>query len=100
MPHTPGPWTCPNDGQNIVRSGERLVAAIYDETDDKRQGYKIRPAAEAVDNARLITAAPTMLRVLRDLIALSDASPEYCDLSDLIEDVKVVVAEATTLPPS
>ena len=88
MPHTEGPWT--NDGSYIVGANDDPVANMHAQRTDEEYNA----------NISLINAAPDMLRVLRELVAESDASPEYIDLSDLIEDARSVIARATTLPPS
>ncbi len=60
--HTPGPWTVgraiPADDtvSRIVRAGDDHIAVVMD-LDGAAQ--------EAVDNARLIAAAPQMLRALQ-----------------------------------
>ena len=62
--HTPGPWTfgraIPADDtvSRIVRAGDDHIAVVMD-LDGAAQ--------EAVDNARLIAAAPQMLRALQRL---------------------------------
>ncbi len=62
--HTPGPWTVghaiPADDtvSRIVRAGDDHIAVVMD-LDGAAQ--------EAVDNARLISAAPQMLRALQRL---------------------------------
>ncbi len=62
--HTPGPWTVghaiPADDtvSRIVRAGDDHIAVVMD-LDGAAQ--------EAVDNARLISAAPQLLRALQRL---------------------------------
>ena len=69
--HTPGPWTfgraIPADDtvSRIVRAGDDHIAVVMD-LDGAAQ--------EAVDNARLIAAAPDLLAALRSIIESSDAN--------------------------
>ena len=93
MPHTSGPWTAVTGhaGDYVIRNPQQASVALVYNTFDK---------IAATANARLIAAAPTMLRVLQDLVEASDAEPEYLDLTDFIDAARMVIAEATTLPPS
>lgn len=56
--HTPGPWEVGEEGEILAGSSEFLVATAY-------HG---RPAQEA--NARLIAAAPELLKTVKELVSL------------------------------
>ena len=72
--HTPGPWTfgraIPADDtvSRIVRAGADHIAVVMD-LDGAAQ--------EAVDNARLIAAAPDLLAALQLIHANAGESPEW-----------------------
>jgi hypothetical protein len=89
--HTPGPWTSgraiPADDtvSRIVRAGADHIAVVMD-LDGAAQ--------EAVDNARLIAAAPDLLAALRSIIESSDAN---CgdSLANAISAARAAIARAT-----
>ena len=72
--HTPGPWTsgraipADNTVSRIVRAGADHIAVVMD-LDGAAQ--------EAVDNARLIAAAPDLLAALQLIHANAGESPEW-----------------------
>jgi hypothetical protein len=83
VPHSPAPWTYHKRLDQIRDKDGELVAAILSNRED---------------NGKILAAAPTMLRVLKDLV---DA--HYSDhpmIDKFREDARVVIAEAETLPPS
>lgn len=67
--HTPGPWTrkrpIPEDDtvSRLVFAGDDLIATVHDLEDASR---------EAIANARLIAAAPSLLFALREAQAYLD----------------------------
>ena len=85
--HTPGPWTSgrpiPADDtvSRIVRAGDDHIAVVMDLED---------AAQEAVDNARLIAAAPDMLAALQLIHANAGESPEW-----IRSRIDAVIARAT-----
>ena len=85
--HTPGPWTSgraiPADDtvSRIVRAGADHIAVVMD-LDGAAQ--------EAVDNARLIAAAPDMLAALQLIHANAGESPEW-----IRSRIDAVIARAT-----
>lgn len=64
--HTPGPWMAPPHSNEVMTmpSGEVKICRVYPVSaiDDK----------ETNANARLITAAPEMLKALQDLVHAHD----------------------------
>ena len=65
--HSPGPWTIANDADgwdNIVDTDDRRIAEV-----DSCSGGKD-------PDARLIAAAPDMLRLLRVLVPMSESGAE------------------------
>ena len=80
--HTPGPWTFKTDdrtGDNgIMAPGTGVFAEAYAEI--RRSGENAR--AEALDNARLITAAPDLLETLQ------------AELQSLLEDLGTAESSA------
>ena len=85
--HTPGPWASgraiPADDtvSRIVRAGVDHIAVVMD-----LEGA----AQEAVDNARLIAAAPDMLAALQLIYANAGESPEW-----IRSRIDAVIARAT-----
>jgi len=84
--HTPGPWTVghaiPADDTvaRIVRAGDDHIAVVMD-LDGAAQ--------EAVDNARLIAAAPQMLRALQRLTRPDDGrGPADEDLAYALDAIR------------
>ena len=77
--HTPGPWT----QSTALSSDWPFIRYIDDANGDcvahVRSGMKandppVFSQAEALANARLIIEAPSMLQVIRDALAASDAN--------------------------
>jgi hypothetical protein len=90
--HTPGPWTfdraIPADDtvSRIVRAGDDHIAVVMD-LDGAAQ--------EAVDNARLIAAAPQMLRALQRLTRPDDGrGPADEDLAYALDVIRAATGEA------
>jgi hypothetical protein len=90
--HTPGPWTfdraIPADDtvSRIVRAGNDHIAVVMD-LDGAAQ--------EAVDNARLIAAAPQMLRALQRLTRPDDGrGPADDDLAYALDVIRAATGEA------
>ncbi len=84
--HTPGPWTfghaIPADDtvSRIVRAGDDHIAVVMD-LDGAAQ--------EAVDNARLIAAAPQLLRALQRLTRPDDGrGPADEDLAYALDAIR------------
>ena len=84
--HTPGPWTfgraIPADDTvaRIVRAGDDHIAVVMD-LDGAAQ--------EAVDNARLIAAAPQLLRALQRLTRPDDGrGPADEDLAYALDAIR------------
>jgi hypothetical protein len=75
--HTPGPWGYFSDGRIFAREhGDIENARIVGEA---FVGYLTIPSSVALANARLMAAAPDMLKLLRKLYAIemnSDVSAE------------------------
>ena len=77
MAHTPGPWDV--DGVNITaKCGQVICETFSVEADYEKRFY---PTADA--NARLIAAAPDLLKALGNLLAIinrdSDGSFFICE---------------------
>jgi hypothetical protein len=90
--HTPGLWTVghaiPADDtvSRIVRAGDDHIAVVMD-LDGAAQ--------EAVDNARLIAAAPQMLRALQRLTRPDDGrGPADDDLAYALDVIRAATGEA------
>ena len=85
--HTPGPWTfgraIPADDtvSRIVRAGDDHIAVVMD-LDGAAQ--------EAVDNARLIAAAPSMLRALQ---RLTHPAADDDDLAYALDVIRAATGE-------
>jgi hypothetical protein len=98
--HTPGPWEVVTDfwGDQIRITGPAGVlvsyaaqAAIYGV-----ETYKIE-ADEAAANARLIAAAPDLLRELQELILVADELP-FTTVGHFVEHcskARAAIAKAT-----
>ena len=78
--HTPGPWSH-DDTWKLIRHGSTEIATLR---------------YFNVANARLITAAPELLRTLRDLVALA-RDPDGCDFDadSLLSDAEILIARVT-----
>jgi hypothetical protein len=90
--HTPGPWTfghaIPADDtvSRIVRAGDDHIAVVMD-LDGAAQ--------EAVDNARLIAAAPQLLSALQRLTRPDDGrGPADDDLAYALDVIRAATGEA------
>lgn len=92
--HTPGPWSAgraiPEDNtiSRIVRAGYDHIAVVMD-LDGAAQ--------EAVDNARLIAAAPELLAVLQALVGEADLGEIDHDdgTRALLAQARAAIARAT-----
>ena len=74
--HTPGPWECDTGGQPIIINGPEegeanIVALVYDDHCPPRGvlGAYLYGEERAAANARLIEAAPELLRELKNCVA-------------------------------
>jgi hypothetical protein len=103
MPHSPAPFRALYANDNLTGSHPFMIV-------DAR-GYPIAlvPRADFVnaiggpeshhsDNARLFAAAPTMLRLLKDLVVAH--FNDHPEIDRFMADAVVVIREAETLPPS
>ena len=90
--HTPGPWTfgraIPADDtvSRIVRAGDDHIAVVMD-LDGAAQ--------EAVDNARLISAAPDLLEALKRVMRHVPADAGGASLGDDMYRARLSIARAT-----
>ena len=90
--HTPGPWTfgraIPADDtvSRIVRAGDDHIAVVMD-LDGAAQ--------EAVDNARLISAAPDLLEALKRVMRHVPADAGGASLGDDMYRARLAIARAT-----
>jgi hypothetical protein len=99
MSHTPGPWTYKTwrhtDGASgtDVYAGEAWVACIHD-SHGTTEGFP--KDAEMVPNARVIAAAPELLKALQAVIetnAVRHNNSEF--LIGLVSDARAAIAKAT-----
>jgi len=87
--HTPGPWKAEGFGIWSCVNGEnrRVACTEY----DKGEGaYKVRTEAEAVANARLIAAAPELVKALENLV-------EDCCKPQHLQEISVLEAARAAL---
>jgi hypothetical protein len=90
--HTPGPWTSgraiPADDTvaRIVRAGDDHIAVVMD-LDGAAQ--------EAVDNARLIAAAPDLLDALKRVMRHVPAGAGGASLGDDMYRARLAITRAT-----
>ena len=90
--HTPGPWTfgraIPADDtvSRIVSAGDDHIAVVMD-LDGAAQ--------EAVDNARLISAAPDLLEALKRVMRHVPADAGGASLGDDMYRARLAIARAT-----
>jgi hypothetical protein len=99
--HTPGPWKmakykATEDTQNhniygIAPDDGRIVtiSTVYPISDDGQTG------AESHCNARLITAAPAMLKALQQIVADYDYEKGNCKPHTLAGHAKRAIEQAT-----
>jgi len=93
MTHTPGPWTHTKLGNNADQWG------VYQDA-DKTGGYVVL-AAQGEANARLIAAAPELLRALEEAAVYLEACAEEQrydagadDAGALAEQARAAIAAA------
>jgi hypothetical protein len=91
--HTPGPWSIDgsvNAGNLDVINGEGRIAMI---DDSRSTGWNV-PTINA--NARLIAAAPDMLAMLHEVIALlNNPDADGTDANRVEREILAVIAKAT-----
>lgn len=89
MAHTPGPWHASAVSLvvgSLITAGDNLVSGV---------GHKIAAAipqkdrSETEANARLMAAAPDLLRCLKTALALMDGDPGCIDC----EEWKAIIAK-------
>ena len=84
--HTPGPWKA--IGDKIYSADRRQVAHVYE---------LVHPfdlnVMESIPNARLLAAAPQMLRLIQRLTSPYMAEPEY--RMDAFIDANEIVKQIT-----
>lgn len=94
--HTPGPWKIPSDGPCSVDDQDGRWIAVT--------GCPGRDAEANKANARLIAAAPEMLKVLLRLVAPFDGAKgagmdmpkaTIADGSDMLANIRAAIAKAT-----
>jgi hypothetical protein len=85
MSHTPGPWTYRPDG-------DFLRAIVQRGNDGGGQVYGTSTERENAD-ARLMAAAPDLLRALRSVLSDYEASP--CHMRDVVTQARAAIAKAT-----
>jgi hypothetical protein len=93
MGHTPGPWTV-NDADNVSSwsvqaSGRKRICAA------RWYPYTQEAKAEALDNARLIAAAPELLEACKAVLN----STNILDADKIYSIVKAAVARAEGKQP-
>jgi len=94
--HTPGNWTVSGSPQwsgfKVVDANGRSVAAF--------PSTSTRPDPERAANAKLIAAAPALLRVLQAWIAYRDELESKRapadDIENLADEARTIIKQATT----
>ena len=71
--HTPGPWRISANQTNVYVPGYAIAACQSD--DD----LEFRPRSEAIENARLIAAAPDLVAALRGIVETCEANMLHSD---------------------
>lgn len=104
--HTPGPWGLEKHSLHIM-SNDKIICTIWQDTPGF--GHPIHRAlpVEAADaNARLIVAAPEMLKAINGAIKIKELwtipadaciHPEHqgeaCALQDMLHDFEIIIAK-------
>lgn len=88
MNHTPGPWECDTAGQPIIINGPEegeanVIAVIYDDKCDSKHHYGEERAAA---NARVLTAAPRMLELIKQIVPGDPLWPEAASIIRSVEN--------------
>lgn len=86
--HTPGPWTRSAGAQTDILAGDDTLIAIA------RSGLNGLPREQAVANARLIAAAPSLLAALQSLVRAIDRAPSN-PFDGLADNARAAIAQAT-----
>jgi hypothetical protein len=90
--HTPGPWDSHGEDEVMAGDWDKHVATAWNND-------KIEPA-EATANARLIAAAPDLLRCLKVLLEAWEAVPptvqvpEEINVDEIWDNVRFAIAKA------
>jgi hypothetical protein len=93
--HSPGPWSIHGDRETLIgdNSGKMMLAtALYMHSTHPEWD---RPLEQAQANARLIAAAPDMLKVLIQLTTEWERGREWIS-EDTIDQATRAIAKATS----
>lgn len=87
--HTPGPWATYRDQLSVGEThGHSGICEVWE-----------RHGGQGFENARLIAAAPELLRALDDLlIAYCDPGNQGSDHDDKVEAARAAIAKARGTP--
>ena len=76
--HTPGPWVLSEESPKIIKKGDRLIGS----TCGHPGSWAYPTEEEGIANARLISAAPDLLKQLRELLAMVGRQWDFNDDGD------------------
>ena len=98
--HTPGPWllrTAPTSAGlcHIVSAADWRGAFIYGDGIRKGVDYALPKAQELAANARLIAAAPDLLRYLKEARRTLEMWRDVAPAVSLCADIDAAIAKAT-----
>jgi len=97
MPNTPGPWFV--DGKVIKALASGQIAQVggdfYDDGRKDASGWTFTPPLDTAANARLIAAAPDLLRELKRLLEMwEEAIGWEKDYMDMGDDARAAITKA------
>ena len=100
LQHTPGPWVFTgsmHEKAYLVNGGDKYICSVWDHLREDDNGHPIDMDKEMQSNARLIAAAPEMLKVLIEFNKLAHCTDDrFAGYSDIIyHDSKNIIEKAT-----
>lgn len=96
MKHTPGPWTQLDQEHAISIVSAGIVIADVFKPDDNCVSP---PMSETLDNARLIAAAPDLLKALEEVARWDEESGIEDEWPVVMENVRQAIAKAEGREP-
>jgi hypothetical protein len=95
--HTPGPWALNTDGPFAYLNGNPNAACPWFKFASVVVRVNDEPCLEGEANARLIAAAPELLRVARNMLAFAEIKWGNLDedANEAFSDARAAIARAT-----
>lgn len=101
-PHTPGPWfTAMNyECETLVRAGDaktgmRVATTFASHAEQANAETRLKRIRINEANARLIAAAPCLLKALERLVSINSEYVEFCEPGSAYDQAQKAIAKAT-----